>query len=91
MSTSYSVKEVIFGGKGRIFLPAMQRKLSRKDIIQKYQKYFEKDDSYYISTRVMYSILNTVTATDEVSLYAIDYVTSLLVNATCEVILQKNI
>ena len=86
ISTSYGVKEVILGGKERIFLPAVQRKFCRKDIIRKYQNYFQKDDSYYISTRVMYSILNAVTAIDEVSLYAIDYVTSLLVNETCEVL-----
>ena len=72
--------------KSGYFLPAVQRKLCRKDIIRKYQKYFQKEDSYYTSIRVMYSILNAVTATDEVSLYAIDYVNSLLVNETFEVL-----
>ena len=60
---------------------------SRIDIIKAYQKVTSCVTSEkQVSMRFMYSILNVVTAFDQQSLYAIDYVQSHLVNETGEMV-----
>ena len=83
MSKSYGTKIAQLSEKETIELPRFQRKRSRIDIIKAYLNLTSKDDNQ-VSQRSMYSILNNVTASDQESFYAIDYVTSLLVNETSE-------
>ena len=61
-----------------------KRKKPRIDIVKDYLKFTMKNETN-LSQRSMYNVLNLITATDQASLYAIDYVTSLLVNETAEV------
>ncbi len=84
VSTSYGTKVVQLSEHENIQLPRFQRKRSRIDIIRAYLK-LTSDDKSQLSQRSMYNILNYITSTDQASLYAIDYVTSLLVNETAEV------
>ena len=85
VSTSYGTKVVQLSEHENIQLPRFQRKRSRIDIIRAYLN-LTSDDKSQLSQRSMYNILNYITSTDQASLYAIDYVTSLLVNETAEVI-----
>ena len=79
MPTSYRVKEVKIGFGEVIRLPYLQRKHNRRDIIRNYVAHYQ-NDTLCLSQNTIYSLLNNFTATDEVSLYAIDYVTSQLLN-----------
>ena len=85
VSVSYGTKIVKLSNNEIIQLPKLQRKRSRIDIIKAYLN-ITKNDSNHVCQRSMYNILNLVTSTDQASLYAIDYVTSLLVNETTEVL-----
>ena len=85
ISMSYGCKLVRLSDNERVQLPRFQRKKPRIDIVKDYLK-FTMNDETNLSQRSMYNILNLITATDQASLYAIDYVTSLLVNETAEVI-----
>ena len=82
---SYGVKNIRLGSDEIITLPKLQRKNSR---IKIYEDYRENtiNDEYILSRETFYRIINKVTANDQVSLSAIDYVTSTLVNETSEVL-----
>ena len=85
VSVSYGTKVVKLSDNEIIQLPKLQRKRTRIDIIKAYLN-ITKKDSNHVSQRSMYNLLNLLTSTDQASLYAIDYVTSLLVNETSEVL-----
>ena len=84
ISTSYGTKTERLSDTESIQLPRFQRKRSRIDLIRAYLN-ITSDDETQVSQRSMYNIVNFITASDQASLYAIDYVTSLLVNETGEV------
>ena len=55
------------------------------DVIKVYLN-ITKNKINHVCQRSMYNVLNLITLTDQTSLYTIDYVTSLLVNETTEVL-----
>jgi len=86
-SAPYGTKVIKLSSNESISLPRLQRKRSRIDIIKAYQKVTYCDTSEkQVSMRSMYNILNAVTAFDQQSLYAIDYVQSQLVNESGEMV-----
>ena len=85
VSVSYGTKLVKLSNNEIIQLPKLQCKRTRIDIIKVYLT-ITKNDINHLSQRSMYNVLNLITSSDQSSLYAIDYVTSLLVNETTEVL-----
>ena len=85
ISTSCDTKIVQLLEDESIQLPQFQRKRSIIDIINAYLKP-KSDEKNQLSQRLMFMILNFITSKDQASLYAIDYVMSLLVNKAAEVI-----
>ena len=85
VSVSYGTKLVKLSNNEIIQLPKLQRKRTRIDIMKVYLT-ITKNDINHLSQRSMYNVLNLITSSDQSSLYAIDYVTSLLVNETTEVL-----
>ena len=85
ISVSYGTKVVKLSDNEIIQLPKLQRKRTRIDIIKAYLN-ITQHDTNNVSQRSMYNILNLITSCDQASLYAIDYVTSLLVNETSKVL-----
>jgi len=81
---SYGHKTVPIGNGNQVILPKLQRKRVREDIIRDYKNLCVTNARKPISRTQMYNILNAVTTTDQVSISAIDYVTSSLVNETTE-------
>lgn len=61
------------------------RKQNRVTILKSYLN-ATKDDSDKLSGPVMFRILNQITTSDDVVISALDYVTALLVNDTCELL-----
>ena len=82
---SYGVKNIRLGSDEIITLPKLQRKNTRIKIYEDY-KDNTINDEYSLSRETFYRIINKCTAHDQVSLSAIDYVTSTLVNETSEVL-----
>ena len=82
---SYGTKKVKLSRNEVLTLPRLQRKNTRIKIYEDYKE-FTMNDTSYISRETFYRIINNITACEQVSLNAIDYVTSTLVNETCEVL-----
>ena len=81
--TSFGEHDVVIGRDEKICFPNIMRRQSRSSIIKAYLNETQ-DDSQRLGKNTMFQILNSVTTTDEKVLSAIDYVTSILVNDTCE-------
>ena len=86
---SYGTHMVTVGKDDVIKFPNIMRKQNRTHIVNAYLSY-DENDADSMCRNSMFKIVNSITTTDEVVLSAIDYVTSLLVNDTCET-LQKMI
>ena len=80
---SYGTKKIKLSCNEALTLPRLQRENSRIKIYEDY-KDFTMNDTSYISRETFYRIINNITAYEQVSLNAINYVTSTLVNETCE-------
>ena len=82
--TSYGTHEVYLGNNETITFPNIMRAQARTIIIDSYLHHTRNKPN--LGRKTMYEILRHITSTDEVTLTAIDYVTSLLVNEPCEVL-----
>ena len=82
--TSYGTHEVYLGNNETITFPNIMRAQARTIIIDSYLRHTM--NMPHLGRKTMYEILRHITSTDEVTLTAIDYVTSLLVNEPCEVL-----
>ena len=81
----YGVKTIRLSSEESITLPRLQRKNTRIKIYEDYKE-ATMNDEYSICRQTFYRIINNITGYEQVSLNAIDYVTSTLVNETCEVL-----
>ena len=85
IASSYGTRNIKLCDNEIINLPKLTRKKSKVDIIRSYMSYTIEDE-VNLSKRTMYRMLAYITANDQATLCAIDYVTSLLVNETTEVL-----
>ena len=83
--SSFGMHEVVISANEKISLPNIMRKQSRTEIVAAYKNH-TKDEPSRIGRNTMFAIMNATTTCDEKVLMAIDYVTSILVNETCEVL-----
>ena len=83
---SYGIKQVKLSRDEIIVLPKLQRKNQRIKIYEDYKVMSSSFNQYSICRQTFYQIINKITAYEQVSLSAIDYVTASLVNETCEVL-----
>lgn len=83
---SYGIKRVKLTADEIIVLPKLQRKNQRIKIFEDYKEITSNTDQFSICRQTFYNIINNITSYEQVSLSAIDYVTSTLVNETCEVL-----
>ena len=83
---SYGIKQVKLSRDEIIVLPKLQRKNQRIKLYKDYKEMSSSSDQYSICRQTFYQIINRITAYEQVSLSAIDYVTVSLVNETCEVL-----
>ena len=82
---SYGTKKVRLSCDEILTLPRLLRKNTRIKIYEDYKE-FTMNDQCSISRETFYRIINNITAYEQVALSAIDYVTSTLINETCEVL-----
>ena len=82
--TSYGTHEVYLGSNETITFPNIMRTQAQTIVIDTYLRHTRYRRC--LGRKTMYKILRHITSTDEVTLTAIDYVTSLLVNEPCEVL-----
>jgi len=85
IASSYGTRNIKLCDNEIINLPKLTRKKSKVDIIRSYMSYTIEDE-VNLSKRTMYRMLAYITANDQATLCAIDYVTALLVNETTEVL-----
>ena len=81
--SSYGQHNVILGKTEIITFPNIMRRQNKTSIFKAYLNE-TKDDDNKLARNTMFQIMNSITTTDEKVLSAIDYVTSILVNDTCE-------
>ena len=80
---SYCTHMVTVGKDDIVKFPNIMGKQNLTHIVNAYLSYVE-NDADNMCRNSMFNIINSITTTDEVLLSAIDYVTSLLMNDTCE-------
>lgn len=83
--SSYGSRQIVLSQNERVLMPKLTRKMPRILIVKDYLKETE-DDNEQIKLSSLYRILNYISYSDVKNLGAIDYVTSMLVNETSEVL-----
>lgn len=87
VTRSYGVKDVTISKHETIRLPRIQRTKSRKMIINEYIEHASRNTSVQMLSKTsMYYILNEITSSDVKTICAVDYVSTILVNDTVEVL-----